>query len=147
MSGETQRVYGTTVTLQTSGASVASAAISAAAGTAYDLSDDTPADYPDAEFALTCSFGGTPAANTIIALVIRPLDIDGTTDAPVPTATYVVETFGSFSHSGVNTTQTLRCFAQNIPRKGEVYLYNGTLGTSFSSWTLKMTPVSYKAVA
>lgn len=144
MANEIQRVYGSDVTLEASGASIANNAIAQANDADYDLSDDTPADYVDGEFVLTCAFGGTPTANTSVALIIRPMNIDGTTDAPAPTATYLVEFAGSFFVTG-SASQTLRCYAPNIPRVGQAYLYNNGTGQTLSSgWVLKMRPVSYR---
>jgi hypothetical protein len=148
MAGEMQRVYGSSVTLEANGASIATGAIGEANDANYDLSDDTPADYPDAEFVLTCAFGGTPTAGTAISLIIRPLDIDGTTDAPAPTATYLHEFFGSFVHNGASSSQTLRCHARDIPRAGTAYLFNSGTGQTLSAgWVLKVRPISYKLAA
>lgn len=146
MANEIQRVYGTTVTLEASGASIANNAIGEADNATIDLSDDTPADYFDGEFVLTCAFGGTPTAGTSVSLILRPLDIDGTTDAPAPTATYLHHFYGSFPHNGGSASQTLLCMAERLPRKFSAYLYNNGTGQTLSTgWVLKFTPTSFKA--
>jgi hypothetical protein len=147
MAGEAQRVYGTQITMQSAGTTVGNNAISAAAATLIDLSDDTPADSFDGEFALTVNYTTGPTPGTSISLILRPLDIDGTTDAPVATATYLNEFFGSFLPRDVTGSQTLRCFATDIPRRFEGYIYNNGTGQSTGAWTLKFTPVTYKPAA
>jgi hypothetical protein len=145
VANEIQRVYGTTVTLEASGASISNNAIAQADDANIDLSDDTPADYFDGDFALTCAFGGTPTAGTSVSLILRPLDIDGTTDAPAPTATYLHHFYGSFLHNGGSSSQTLLCMAERVPRRFSAYLYNNATGQTLSSgWVLKFTPVSYR---
>jgi hypothetical protein len=144
MAGEAQRVYGTQITLEANGASIANNAI----GQADDVSDDTPADSFDGEFALTVNYSVAPTAGTSISLILRPLDIDGTTDAPAPTATYLNEFFGSFLPNAATGSQTLRCFATDVPREFAAYLYNNATGQTIpAAWVLKFTPVTYKPAA
>jgi hypothetical protein len=148
MAGEAQRVYGTQITLEANGASIANNAIGQADDANVDLSDDTPADSFDGEFALTVNYSVAPTAGTSISLILRPLDIDGTTDAPAPTATYLNEFFGSFLPNAATGSQTLRCFATDVPREFAAYLYNNATGQTIpAAWTLKFTPVTYKPAA
>lgn len=144
MANEIRRLYGTQKTLESSGASIASAAIGQAT-TGYSSTDTL--DYPDAVFALTCAFGGAPTAGTTISLVIAPQNIDGTSDAAAPTASYVHHFFGSFAHNGAAASQTLYCEVQNVPKEGIVWLFNNATGQTLSSgWVLKMTPLSYQPI-
>lgn len=150
MAGELQRVFGSTVTLEASGAAISNNAIGEADDATIDLSDDTPADYFDGLFTLTCAFGAAPTAGTSISLILRPLDIDGTTDAPAPTVSpaFLHPMYGSFLHNGTSGTQTLLCMVERVPRKFSAYLYNNLTGQTLSlGWVLKFTPVSYKAAA
>lgn len=148
MANETQRVYGTQVTLEANGSSIANNAIGQADDANVDLSDDSPADSFDGEFALTVNYSSAPTAGTSISLILRPLDIDGTTDAPAPTASYLVELFGSFVPIASTGAQTLRCFATDIPREFAAYIFNNGTGQSIpSGWVLKFTPVTYRPAA
>lgn len=148
MAGETQRVYGTTVTLEASGAAISNNAIGQADDADVDLSDDTPADYLDGEFALTVTYSSAPTAGTTISLILRPLNIDGTSDTPAPSATYLNEFFGSFMPVATTGSQTLRCFASDVPRMFAAYIFNNATGQTIQSgWSLKFTPVTYSSAS
>lgn len=145
MANESVYKYGTTVTLaNANGGATSTLQLSAAAATTY--SSTNTADYPDAVFVLTTNgFGGVPVASTTIDLFIRALDVDGTLDAPAPgtgasTDAYRTQYFGSFVLKASSGADSYRFVAYDIPRNGEVYLYNGTAQTLTSGWTLKMTP-------
>jgi hypothetical protein len=145
VAGEAQRVYGTQITLEANGASIGNNAIAQANDANVDLSDDTPADSFDGEFALTVNYPVAPTAGSSISLILRPLNIDGTADAPVPTATYLNEMFGTFLPNAATGAQTLRCFATHLPREFEAYLFNnGTGQTIPAGWTLRFRPVTYQ---
>lgn len=139
MAGETKRIYGTTKTLESTGASVASAAMSAAASSTL-LTADT-ADYPHAVFTLTATFGAAPAAMLPVDVYARPLDIDGTTDAPVPTTSYKHRYVGTFLLAN-STQQTVEFIGYNLPRNCEFYLHNQS-GQTMNPWALKATPFTY----
>lgn len=141
MATEVRRVYGTQKTLQTSGTTVASGALSAAAAAVYAQADTL--DFPDAVFALTIAPGAAVTAGSSIDLVLRPLDIDGTTDAPVPTASYLNHFVGSFRPTG-SGSQTLYLEVRDVPRAAEAYILNNATGQATGAWTLKMTPLSYQ---
>jgi hypothetical protein len=145
MAGEIKRVYGTVKTLEASGASIATTAIGVADDELWATADT--GDFPDAIFVLTCAFGGTPTAGTTIDLILMPHDIDGTTDAVVPTATYRNHYFGSFLPS-TSASQTLYLEVANLPKAGRAYIYNNSTGQTLSTgWTLKLTPLSLMATA
>lgn len=147
MPGETRRVYGAQFTLEANGASIASGAV----GVADDLvpyTSTNTGDFPDAVFSLTCAFGGTPQAGTVISLFIRPHNIDGAADQPAPSATYQHMLVGSFMHDGTSASQTLYCEARDLPKEGQAYLLNNTTGQTLSAgWVLKATPLSYMPAA
>ena len=141
MAGELITVRGTEKTIVSSGTAVSSGAMSAASAATYGTTADG-ADYPDAEFVLTVTFGAAPTVMRTLALYARPLDIDGTSDSPVPSTTYQQKMVGSFVVSG-DTTQSLICTARNLPKLAEYYVYNVDTGQSMSAgWTLKVTPLS-----
>lgn len=138
MAGETKLVYGSEKTLSTTIGAISNNAISGACGT-YSASDTL--DYPDADFVLIVTFGTAPTERTSLDLLVRPLNIRGTTDADAPQATYRPHLLGSFVVDNVTTSQPLFLRAYDIPREGELYLYNNGTGQSTSaSAELYMTP-------
>jgi hypothetical protein len=141
MANELKRVYhGTTLTLESSGDAANAAAI-VQCETAYNLA--TYGDYPNARFVLNAAFdGATTLANLPIELVIRPINIDGTGDAAAPTATYRPHAFGAFRISASASALNYYVDAYDLPREGEVYLYNATGQQLSAAWTLKMTAFS-----
>lgn len=139
--------FGTQKTLVNgSGAAISNNAISAAAGTMDSTEQD---DYLGVDLALTCAFGTNPTAGTSISVIFRPLNIDGTTDAVVPTAAYLNHVVGSFSVIANTSTNTYHCRVPEVPcREYEVYLYNNGTGQSISAnWTLKARPFTYLPAA
>lgn len=139
--------YGTTKTLvNAAGAAISNNVISAAAGTMDSTEQD---DYIGVDLTLTCAFGTNPTAGSTISVVMRPLNIDGTTDAPVPTATYLTHTVGAFYVIANTSTNTYLCRVWEVPtREYEVYLYNNATGQSVSAnWTLKATPFTCRPSA
>lgn len=150
MAGEAVIKYGTPITLaNANGGATSNNQLSAACATTYSQSDT--ADYPDALFVLvTAGFGAAPTSGTTIDVYIRPLNIDGTTDQPAPptggsTANYKGRYAGSFIlHASLSSGDAYSAVARDIPRAGEVYLFNNATGQSLSAdWTLKMTPMTY----
>jgi hypothetical protein len=139
MAGEAKRVYGTEVTLQTSGASVANNAISAAAATVIDNSAH---DYVDGKFVLRVSASVAFTQLGTVQLLLRPLDIDAANnDAPVPTAAYPVPYRGSFTLISQTASQYQYLEVQNMPRKCEAYLLNAA-GQTISNWDLLYQPMT-----
>lgn len=123
-------------TLESSGASIANNSV-LAASTAYDLAADGQ-NYPDAEFALSCSFATAPTEGAVISLYARPLDVDGTADTQAPEATRPTLFIGNFVVDNVTGAQTLWLYAENLPLKASYTLHNNGTGQSISSgWALK----------
>lgn len=150
MANEAVLKYGTPKTLaNANGGATSNNQLSAACATTYSESDT--ADYPDALFVLvTAGFGGVPTSGTSIDVYIRPLDIDSTTDQPAPptgasTAAYKGRYAGSFVlHASSSSGDAYSAVADDIPRAGEVYLFNNATGQTLSAnWTLKMIPRAY----
>lgn len=146
MANELIYVWGTQKTLEASGASCANTAIVQANDASYGVVADG-SSYPDAIFAFRGQFATvTSIENKTIDLYVRPLNFDGTNDAPAPTATYTQKYLGSFvlQASSANTDQYLSLVAYDVPAEGDYYIINNSGQTLSSGWTLKVTPRSYK---
>lgn len=145
MAGEMTVVLGTPKTLEASGASITNNSVVQADDADYDRTTDG-GGYPDAEFVAALTFGTAPTEGTVVALYARPLDIDGTNDAPVPEAARPTMFIGSFVVDNVTTAQYLGpLLARDVPLKASYYLHNNATGQTISSgWTLKVTPRTYK---
>lgn len=138
MANEIKKVYGTQKTVSTSIAAIANNAISAAVGT-YSATDTL--DYPDADFVLVVTFATAPTEGSTIDLLVRPMDVQGTNDTEAPQATYQPHRIGTFVVDNVTAAQYLFCSGFDLPKAGELYLYNNTTGQSTSAnASLYMTP-------
>lgn len=138
MANEIKKVYGTQKTVSTSIAAIANNAISAAVGT-YSATDTL--DYPDADFVLAVAFGTAPTEGTTIDLLVRPMDVQSTNDTIAPQATYQPHRIGTFVVDNVTAAQYLFCSGFDLPKDGELYLYNNATGQSTSAnASLYMTP-------
>lgn len=147
MANEAIYTWGSQKTLEASGASFAHAAIVQANDASYAVVADG-SSFPDAEFVLKIQFATvTSIENKVIGLYARPLNIEGTNDAPAPTATYAEQYIGSFTlHAGtVSTDQYLVLIAEGLPKEADYYLLNFSGQTASAGWTLKVTPRTYKA--
>lgn len=145
MSGETQRVYhGTTVTLESAGAAVNSGAVGSADNSALDLSSYS--DYPHARFTLMVSCASAFTVMGPIYLLARPLDIDSTNDAPVPTASYPHRRVGVFNVYNQTGAQYVECDCYDLPRNAEYYIFNQAGQQVAANWTLKANPFTFKPV-
>ena len=145
MAGETIRVYGAAKTLEANGALIANNALVQADDANYDIVSDG-SSYEDAEFVLGFTYGTTPTEGTVLALLVRPLDLDGTNDAEVPETTRPIRQVGVFVVNNVTTAQYAICVGRDLPKLGAYYIHNVATGQSVSAgWTLKVTPRSRKA--
>jgi hypothetical protein len=132
----------TTITLEANGAAIANNAIGQADDAGYNLAATDHKDADRALFVLTCTCAVAFNDMGAISIVVRPLNIDGTTDAPVPTASYPHRTVGAFSVKAQTASQTVECIAYDLPREGDVYLMV-TAGQQMSTgWSLKMIPLT-----
>lgn len=143
MANPLKRLFGSSVDLQSSGASVASGSMSAACPTTVDLS--ASGDYPHGEFVLAAAAGTNFTQLGPVQVILRPLDIDGTNDAPVPTAAYPMRLAGVFSMFAQTATQYQSVFAYDLPRKFEAYLLNNAGQAISAGWTLKFRPFTFEA--
>lgn len=145
MSGETVRIKGTPKTLEANGALIANNTIVQANDATYSVSADG-AGFEDGTFALGFTYGTTPTEGTVLALLARPMDIDGTNDAQVPETSRPVRQIGIFVVDNVTTAQYAECTGRDLPDLAEYYIHNVGTGQSVSAgWTLKVTPRSRKA--
>lgn len=143
MAGEVIRVYGTQKTLEANGAAIANNAIVAADDATVSQADTS--DFPDGLFALMAAYTTAPTANRTIDLVIQPLDIDGTNDAPDPTATHLHHVVGVFRPKPATGAQYMYCEVPELPRAWKAWIYNNNTGQTVPvGWTLKFTPLSRK---
>ncbi len=144
MANEMIRVFGTQKTLEANGGSITNASIVQANDASYTAASDG-ADYPDALFVLGFTFASTPTEGTVLQLVARLLNMDGTNDAEVPEASRADRLIGNFIVNNVTTAQYAELYARNVPRDADYYIFNNGTGQTVSSgWTLKVTPVSRK---
>lgn len=146
MSTEVIYVFGAPKTLEASGASCANGTIVQANDASYGVVADG-GSYPDALFAFRGQFGtATSIEGKTIDLYARPLNFDGTNDAPAPTATYTQKFIGSFvlSAASANTDQYLLLAAYDVPPEADYYIICNAGQTLSAGWTLKVTPRSYK---
>ena len=140
MANEAIVKLGTTKTLEANGASIANTAMGQANDATYSITADG-AGYPDADFVLNAAFGTAPTINTTLDLYAQELDIDGTSDAQVPTTTYRPRYIGSFVVNSVITAQSLKLHAYDVPLVASYYLHNNATGQTMSAgWSLKVTP-------
>lgn len=148
MANELIEVRGSQTVLESNGASVANNAISAAATNIFDRDIGSGIVYPYAEFALTLAFATAPIVNGLIELLAVPQDIDGTTDSPVPTATYREQRIGYFVVKDQTASQTLFLAVKSLPKRAAYYLYNsGTTQAINTGWVLKATALTLKPAA
>lgn len=143
MPNETKVYRSALVTLEANGLAIANNDVGIADDATYSRTTNG-ADYPDAEFVLTFTFGAAaPTENSVLVLYAQPLDLaGGTADAEAPesgAATFKGEYVGRFIVNNVTTLQTARCFARNIPDLAQYYIHNNATGQTISSgWTLKV---------
>lgn len=120
---------------------VANNAISAVLTNAYSAADT--GGKPDAEFAAKLVLGANPTENASVDLYLRPLNIQSTNDAEVPTATYKPYFVCSFLVKGGQTTTWAHGVGVGLPKEGEFYFYNnGTGQTLQTTCELYMTPIT-----
>jgi len=141
MANEAKFVRGTQKTISTTIAALTNNAAPTLAGS-YTSADT--GDYPDAEFVLKIAFATAPTENSTIDLLVRAMNIANTTDdANAPDATYRPGYVGSFllDNIGSSTTMILRCVGYDLPKEGDLYLFNNNTGqSSAANASLYMTP-------
>lgn len=133
---------GTVKTLEANGGSITSGAVVQADDATYVLATDA-ANWPDAEFVLTATFGTAPVEGRTLNLMARPMALDGALNAEVPEAGRPTYYVGSFSVNNVIAAQTMQLqggVVYDLPRNAQYYLHNGADQTVAAGWVLKVTP-------
>jgi len=139
MADEIKYAYASQVTLEASGPSAASDAYAAADDDT--LESGAHSNYPAADFVLTCDFAAAVAAGKTVELYRQDLNIDGTSDAPAPSASYAHEFVGAFyipSAQSASATYPL----PNVPltQDCQFSIKNATDQSISAGWVLKATP-------
>ena len=128
--------------------SVSTGAMSASADVTIWTNDD------DAAFA-SLVLNWQYASGTIdghILLHIRPMNIDGANDSPVPTTTDQIGLAGRFEIDTTKATATdhaylaavdLRPFTMKAGQEFEFYLFNNTGVAISANWDLDVVPITY----
>lgn len=142
--GDSVRKFsGSAITLEASGAAIASADIKAADDSNYDLTSATYDECPHARFYGSFAYGTNPNNNGPVAIIIQALTVDGTNSEPDPTTSYQAHRFGPILVKAQTATQYFEVLAYNIPRKGKIWLLNQSGQQISSGWTLYMDPFAF----
>lgn len=151
MANEMVWTYASPVTLESSGASAASAAFVAADDTT--LASGNHSNYPYADFVLkTNGFGAalTSTGSWYCGLWRQNLNIDSTNDEAAPSASNKLHYCGSFvlPNSAASTGNQYVALTDVELVADQAYFIECQLNTSLSAgWTLKVTPKSLKPAA
>lgn len=135
--GDPILAWGTWRTLEANGAAITAGSVVRADDANYDLAAN--ANWPDAEFVLVVSYSVAPTQGRLLNLLARPLDIQGTNDAPVPEAARPTHMLGSFVVDNVTGLQYLPInglFVQDLPALFEAYVHNDTDQSVPAGWAL-----------
>ena len=110
-------------------------------------------DAPYASFVLTFQFPSGTITTGGIHLFARLLNTNGTTDAPVPSTTYLSKYIGSFDTAATagsmvaTTNYSIQSGPLDLPmmktsQEYEFYLQNSCGVTMTAGWTLKIQPMA-----
>ena len=97
---------------------------------------------PDVEIALTFDPSVAIASGQVIYIHVRPINVDGIKDTPVPSASYVQHQKGVLYCEAVATEQTLRAVLKNMPENSEIYFENAAGQQWDAGWVAKATPLT-----
>lgn len=146
MADEVVWTYASQVTLEASGASCASDAYVAANDA--DLTSANHTNFPLADFVLQCDFGAAVGAGTYVNLYRRELNINGTSDAPAPSASHPHIFVGAFQiTSGQSASANYPCVGVPITADCEFFIENKTAQSIQAGWVLKATPKTTEPAA
>jgi len=133
--------FGTQDTLGTSSAAVANAAFSIASDLSTWVNDD---DAPMASVTLLANFAVAPAANTLVNLYLRLLDVQSTNDGTVPDANFQHTYVGSFPLNDSTVAQyiTIDIGLPNAKtsQNYEFYVENSSGQSLPAGWDIYVTP-------
>jgi len=144
MAGEVIRAYGTPVTLEANGGTIANNGITQANDATYSVASDG-ANYPHARIVISFAYATAPTEGTTLSLVARALNVDGTNDADVPEFTRQDRFLGEVRVNNVTTTQySPPVFVFDVPDEFELYVANNGTGQTVSAgWKAVITPMTY----
>ena len=146
MSNEGKLVRGITKTLDGNGGSVANNSIVQADDSGYSIISDG-AGYPYAEFVLVGTFATAPTEGSVLSLLARPINVDGTLDTEVPETTRPTMWIGNFVVNNVTTQQAMIIYAKQLPFEADYYIHNNNTSQLLAAgWTLKVTPYTLGTV-
>lgn len=145
MANELIYTTGSQLTLQSSGASATSSAFPS---TSASIAASAMSAYTGLDLVLTASMSGAvSSASNYFACYARPMDIDGTNDAPIPSAAYRGGFVGTFVMASSSAAGQQTMFLPDVPVSWaalEFYLENLTNSSVAAGWTLKATPKTVK---
>ncbi|PCJ26700.1 MAG: hypothetical protein COA94_04705 [Rickettsiales bacterium] len=146
-------VLGTTdVADDTSTSAIVDGVMSVAADITAWTNDD---DAPFANFILNWQSAATTLTGNIF-LHVRPINIDGANDSPIPTTADPIGRAGVFEIDGAKAINTdhpylasidLRPFTMKTSQEFEFYLFNNTGETIAANWDLDVVPLSFNGAA
>lgn len=138
MTNETINVYGSIITLESSGASISDDAFSARASVTYGSAISN--GYPDVIFYFSGKANAGADDNSTINIYARPITANGT--APVPDANYKHQFMCDLIIKATTAVQNLEVFCRNVPKDAGYYLENTVSATVSAGWSLKVRPLT-----
>ena len=136
----------------TSTSAITDGTVSAAADiTAWTNTDDSA----QAQLVLLWQYASGTISGSI-DIHIRPINVDGTNDTPVPTTTDPIGYAGSFNiatgqaaatDTAYTKLITLTPFSTKTSQEYEIYLINNTGVTIAANWDLDIVPKAYNGAA
>lgn len=143
------RVAGTAKTIEANGAAVLNNNVGQADDASYSVATDG-AGYAHAEISISGAFSVAPTEHSTFDLWARPLTVDGISghDSEAPengTAFKGHWYLGAVFLNNVTSTQYLLLRSLDIPPNFSVYFLNLSGQTLSAGWTMKVTPIAYKA--
>lgn len=140
MANELERIWGTEVQLEASGASHNNNVLSAAATTVLDLeASGANQGFLHCRFILELTPAGAPTADTMVDLVYQALSIRTGVDAPAPTSTYRPTKRG-FLLKSTTGAQTYEREVFWVPPKANWFIFPNGIGQNVTSWKLWARP-------
>lgn len=134
-------VFGTQDTAITTNATIANGSFSTTAQATTWTNDD---DVREASAVFTGAYGSAPNANSSVALFARLMNIDGTSDQPVPDGNFQHRWCGSFPLNDQTASQSsaidITLPNTKTSQDYEFYIQNNAGQTLSSGATVKITP-------
>lgn len=133
------------ITLTSSGASAASNAFATAG---YSLAASAHSGYTGCDLVFTGTLAASNASNSnYFNVYLRPINIDGTADAPQPGSSFTGGFVGALQFSGTNASGGQTAILTDVPNSWadvEFWIENKTNASLNANWTLKAIPKTVK---